>query len=89
MANFNGTARSNYFIVKDEAAFRAWCEGLNLSVFEGEGIHTGRLGFCSYDPDTGCFPSFRDDDKGFDGPDEVDLAGELATHTLPTVRSPC
>jgi len=34
MANWYGRARSNYFAVKDEAAFRAWAAKRGLEVWE-------------------------------------------------------
>ena len=80
MANFNGTARSNYFRVKDEAAFRTWCAALGLAIFEGEGKQLGMFGFYSDDSDTGTFPSFRPSRHGEDDDEEIDLGEELAPH---------
>ena len=34
MANYYATARSNYFAVKDEQAFREWADGLGLMILE-------------------------------------------------------
>ena len=37
MANWYGQSRSNYFNVKDEAAFREWAESRDLRVLENPG----------------------------------------------------
>jgi len=34
MANYYATARSNYFAVKDETAFREWADHLGLTIME-------------------------------------------------------
>ena len=34
MANYYATARSNYFAVKDETAFREWADHLGLTILE-------------------------------------------------------
>ena len=39
MANYYATARSNYFAVKDEKAFREWAARLGLTVVELSLIH--------------------------------------------------
>ena len=36
MANWYGTARSNYFRVKDKDAFLKWADGRGLGVFKNE-----------------------------------------------------
>jgi hypothetical protein len=85
MANWYGTARSNYFAVKDEAAFRAWAGKRGLQVWEekeekpAEGKEPRKLfgvapdGFAN---DSGGWPSVdfeADDDHA-----EIDLVAELA-----------
>ena len=73
MANFNGTARSNYFKVKDVEAFKAWVETIpDLVCWEREGLYAIR----SEDFDTGCWPSTRYDDED----EDLNLTGELAEH---------
>lgn len=78
MANFYGTARSNYFKVKDEAKFKEWvdsCPGLGRS---------GNLeGFMIYsdDPDSGTWPCYRWDEEEKDHV-EIDLASELSEHLV-------
>ena len=34
MANYYATARSNYFAVKDEKAFREWADFLGLTILD-------------------------------------------------------
>lgn len=59
MANFQGTARTNYFRVKDEQAFRDLIDLLpdqHLMTEVGKDDIT-RFGFYSDNPDDGCFPN--------------------------------
>jgi hypothetical protein len=85
MANFYAPARSNYFAVKDEKAFRKWADRLGLTVLEPDhhdktadgirrlGIAPGNCG------DNGGWPdSTYDEDE--DEVDEFDLTEELAPH---------
>lgn len=79
MANYYATARSNYFHVKDEAAFRAWAESLCLGV-ENDGKDSPL--FMIY-PDSGNkdgWPTWRDTDEGESC--DVDLVAELAEHLV-------
>lgn len=75
MANWYGTARSNYFRVKDRDAFLKWAEKRGLGVFESSedaglfAIHSGDS------TDGGSWPSY-DVEKDT----EVDLVRELAEH---------
>jgi len=74
MANFYGTARTNYFKVKDAEAFKAWVEDLpSVVLIEKDGL----FGFYSDCPDSGTFPSSRWDDEKEDFV-EIDLTAELA-----------
>jgi len=66
-------ARSNYFCVKDEAAFRSWAENLDLVVFTND---RGRFGFYS-NTDDGGFPTERITEGG---EEELDLVCELGMH---------
>lgn len=79
MADYIATARSNYFKVKDETAFRAWCEALNLTVI-GKTTKDGvkRLGFLVA-TDHGTVPSYRYDETTDDFED-IEFAKELAEH---------
>lgn len=70
MANYSSSSRSNYFRVKDRAAFDAWAAKRDLEVFPeqdgllGFGDNTGE-GFQSFDPETD---------------EEVDILTELSAH---------
>jgi hypothetical protein len=80
MANYYATARSNYFRVKNAAAFRAWCRKRRLGVWsrdadDGAGkryaiypIYSGDGGWSTYDAETG---------------DAFDVFAELAPHLHP------
>ncbi len=85
MSNYYATARSNYFAVKDEKAFREWAARTGLAVLEPDhhdktsgGVR--RLGVASGDSnDSGGWPnSFWNDDLG--DYEEIDVSGQLAEH---------
>lgn len=83
MANFYGTARSNYVRVKDEAAFRKWADDLlcpAVEVIEGTGEEEGLLGLAEAEGD-GTAPSARVA-VGDDGPYDIDIDffSEVAEH---------
>jgi hypothetical protein len=62
MANFVGSARSNYFEVRDEAAFLAWVEELpGVTAYNAEDGSDGRRRFTllADDSDDGTWPSWR------------------------------
>lgn len=61
MANYCGTGRSNYFKVKDQAAFENWADniGLNYELRNGEYVFFGH-------DEHGDPPSGPDEDEGFD-----------------------
>jgi hypothetical protein len=79
MANWYGSARSNYVRVKDVEAFNAWVATLpGVELVEKEGkfaLLAGR------DNDTGGWPSFRSASNDED--EEIDLAAEIAAHLAP------
>lgn len=76
MANYYATARTNYFKVKDEAAFRQWAEDLHCEVLtDGEDEHTFAL-LCS---DEDGIPSSRYNNRT-DEVVEVEFMAELAAH---------
>lgn len=77
MANYYATSRSNYFKVKDEAAFIAAMEKLNSL----EVIHNseGKIGIMVND-DCGAWPSFVYDEDSGEDEREVDIAEEVAEH---------
>lgn len=71
MANYYESARTNYFRVKDEAAFRAFAERFDLEIREENGTFA-------------LFPS-ENSDGGFllidsETDEELDLADEIAKH---------
>jgi hypothetical protein len=74
MANWYGTARSNYFRVKDKDAFLKWADSRGLGVFTSEesadlfAIHGGGT-------DDGSWPSYD-----MEGDTEIDIVVELAPH---------
>jgi len=75
MANWYGTARSNYFRVKDAEAFVQWAERRSLGVLKTErgadifAIHSGDS------TGDGSWPSYDMDEDT-----EIDLVRELAEH---------
>ena len=77
MANWNGSARSNYVRVKDREMFMEWARSLpDVEVVERE--HTFAL---LSRADDGGWPSFRCREDGEDQDDEaIDLAAEIAVH---------
>ncbi len=75
MANWLGSARTNYFRVRDVDAFKAWAQAAPLVVFE-EG---GRFGVYSED-EYGGWPSIVFDDDATDAHRDFDIAHELAQH---------
>ncbi len=85
MANYYATARSNYFAVKDENAFREWAAQLGLTVLEpdhcdktADGIR--RFGISPGDcADSGGWPTSLADDETGDC-DEIDVAEQLSAH---------
>ena len=72
MANFYGTARTNYFKVKDVDAFKEWVSNFpSLTLIENNGL----FGF--YDSDG--FPSSYWDEE-LDDYADIDLMAEVAEH---------
>ena len=85
MANYYATARSNYFAVKDETAFRQWADGLNLTILGpnhrnkvADGID--RFGITPDEFDEGGWPNFRHNEETSEDDDDFDLFDELAAH---------
>jgi hypothetical protein len=76
MANWYGSARSNYFRVKDETAFTEWADGV-------DSLHYWKkdecFAICSDCPDSGAWPSSRWDDE-VEEHVEFDLIEELCPH---------
>lgn len=81
MANWIGSARSNYFQVKNEAAFREWAGKRDLHVMEGTKGEPPEPSFGVYSEDEyGGWPSFDQELEDETGDGRIDLASELATH---------
>ena len=85
MANYYATARSNYFAVKDESAFREWAARFGLTILEpthhdqvADGIR--RFGIApSNGDDSGGWPtSIYHEDTG--ECEDIEVAGQLAVH---------
>lgn len=77
MANWYGTARSNYFKVNDEAEFRKALEGVDIQI-RCEGGVVSLFG----DGDSGGWPSGRWDENDEEFV-EVDLCGIIQEHIAP------
>ena len=75
MANWYGTARSNYFRVKDKDAFLKWADGRRLGVFKNEGSADLFAIYGGENTDDGSWPSYD-----VEGDKEIDLVAELAQH---------
>ena len=75
MANYYASCRSNYFAVKDEAAFREWAN--TMPDIE---MHFNSEKFCLLgdNADGAGWPSYRYVEEGEN--DELDLEGELSQH---------
>jgi len=80
MANWSGSARSNYVRVKDRETFIDWAQSLpDVEVVEQE---------CTFallaTGDDGGWPSFRSrDDREEQEGEAIDLAAEIANHLAP------
>ena len=71
--NYTGTARTNYFSVKNEQAFRKWATSRDCEVIED---HTGKFGLIA---DDGSWPgSIYDEEE--DDYIEVDVMVEILDH---------
>jgi hypothetical protein len=78
MANWYGTARSNYIEVKGDQAFCAWVLTLpNVELIRKEGKFALLVRGSG---ESGGWPFFR---VGPDGDEEIDLAAEIAPHLAP------
>lgn len=76
MANYYGSARSNYFKVKDESAFSAWISKYNIETYKN--AETGMICMLCNNED-GCWPSDLYDEEAGDYVD-VDFVQELSEH---------
>ena len=85
MANYYATARSNYFAVSDEQAFRDWATLLGLEILEpthhdkvADGIRRFAIS-PSNCGDSGAWPTslYNDDTDDFD---DIDVSEQLSAH---------
>jgi len=74
MANYCGSARMNYFRVKDASAFRTWAKRFALGVVERDGHFCLLPGERS---DSGTFYLFDEDED-----DSLDVCDEIAAHLV-------
>ena len=80
MANYYATARSNYFAVKDRAAFEAWAGEAGLEVLPGDDERNmGRVMITPVPESGGGWPSERLNRETGEW-DEFDVFGELGGH---------
>lgn len=83
MANWYGSSRSNYFKVKDVAAFKEWATSLSLVVWPQEGEHgeVGTFAISPSDSTDGYWPSERWTETEDEGNlEEIDFVAELSKH---------
>lgn len=81
MANYYATARSNYFAVKDAAAFLAWAKSRQLAVWDQaqvDGTLLYAIGPDEHD-DSGSWPTYLYDEET-DEELEVNVPDELVEH---------
>lgn len=80
MANYYGQFRSNYFKVKDAVAFKAWCDKLDVGVWEGDentyGIHSSDTSDSGDIPSCETLPADWDSDTPPPGWTEEEFADE-------------
>jgi hypothetical protein len=84
MADWSGTARSNYFEVKDFAAFKTWLESHSLSLLEDDAEPSKpstKVGFTAANTDHGAWPSSIWNEET-DEYEEFDLVSELWQHLV-------
>jgi hypothetical protein len=84
MADWSGTARSNYFEVKDLAAFKTWLEAHSLSLLEDDADPSKpstKVGFTAANTDHGAWPSSIWNEET-DENEEFDLVSELWQHLV-------
>ncbi len=79
MANYLGYARSNYFCVRDEAAFLNWVETLPGVIARREDGNPERFALLVEDGDNGGWPGWRYDERE-DDEEEIDLRAEITGH---------
>lgn len=79
MANYVGSARSNYFRVRDEAAFSSWVETLPGVVACRDDDEPERFVLLVEESDDGGWPNWRCDENT-ETEEEFDIHLEIAEH---------
>ena len=80
MANWYGTARSNYFLVKDDQKFLEWASTLPIDAEKcNSGEDEGKWMIYSTEQDSGGWPSYRYDEESEEYI-EVDWPSVLSAH---------
>jgi hypothetical protein len=77
MANWCGRSRSNYFRVKDEAAFRQWAANLNIYLIDEHAKQSLFAVHLGDSTDDGSWPSC-DPETG----EEIDFVDQLSKHLV-------
>mgnify|MGYP000564594834 CR=1 FL=1 len=77
MANYEATARSNYFTVKNLPAFTAWCSTLGIEVSPSSDQNAGHVAMFFLDgiPSS----SYNEDTQDLE---DLDFYGDLASHLI-------
>lgn len=85
MAEWYGTARSNFFQVNDEAEFRAWAEQQSLTVWEQTIDGIKRFAILPRDSQFGGWEYWNLDDEAGDDdePERIVFAKKLAPYLRP------
>lgn len=83
MANWYGSARSNYFAVKDEKAFREWAAEFNMEVIEKDGL----FGLLPGDTEDGNWPAIYDNDVDEPRHVEDELQAHLADGAVAVLKT--
>jgi hypothetical protein len=84
MADWSGTARSNYFEVKDLVAFKTWLESHSLSLLEDDADPSKpstKVGFSAANTDHGAWPLSICNEET-DENEEFDLVSGLWQHLV-------
>ena len=83
--NYIGSCRSNYFAVKDEEAFKQWCERAYLTFIKDDHkaftFSRKRYNYVGFYKEEGGMPSEIDDENG--DTQDVEFMEELRKHLVP------
>ncbi len=76
--NFIGRFRSNYFAVKDRAAFDAWCQSRQLKIIVDE-VNPHLVGFLGSEHESGLPWIIEEEVNGEEKEITIDFIGEIGT----------